>query len=91
MADTLPAIFFGHGHPMNAVLNNHYTNAWRLIGEHTVKPRAILLLSAHWFVPGSGVTSRCAPDRAARRSPSACCSRIAPRPHDRPTRAASPP
>jgi len=28
---------------MNAVLNNHYTNAWRLIGEHTVKPRAILL------------------------------------------------
>jgi 4,5-DOPA dioxygenase extradiol len=33
MSATLPAIFFGHGNPMNAVLNNGYTEAWRRIGD----------------------------------------------------------
>jgi 4,5-DOPA dioxygenase extradiol len=61
MAKTLPAIFFGHGNPMNAVLNNHYTEAWRLIGTKTPKPKAILSISAHWFVPGTGVTISTAP------------------------------
>ncbi len=57
----LPAIFFGHGNPMNAVSNNTYTDAWRSIGELTVKPRAILSISAHWFVPETGVTVSTAP------------------------------
>jgi 4,5-DOPA dioxygenase extradiol len=61
MAKTLPAIFFGHGNPMNAVLDNHYTEAWRLIGTKTPKPKAILAISAHWFVPGTGVTISTAP------------------------------
>ena len=61
MANILPAIFFGHGNPMNAVLNNTYTDAWRRIGELTTKPRAILSISAHWFVPGTGVTVSTAP------------------------------
>ena len=61
MSDILPAIFFGHGNPMNAVLNNPYTEAWRRIGEHTAKPRAILSISAHWFVPGTGLTISTAP------------------------------
>jgi 4,5-DOPA dioxygenase extradiol len=52
----LPAIFFGHGNPMNAVLDNVYTEAWRRIGKHTPRPKAILSISAHWFVPGTGVT-----------------------------------
>lgn len=56
MADILPAFFFGHGNPMNALLSNAYTEAWRRIGEQTPKPRAILSVSAHWFVPGTGVT-----------------------------------
>src|SRR5471030_393457 len=61
MADTLPVIFFGHGNPMNAVLSNPYTDAWRRIGETTPRPRAILSISAHWFVPGTGVTISTAP------------------------------
>ncbi len=61
MADPLPAIFFGHGNPMNAVLSNKYTEGWRRIGARTAKPRAILSISAHWFVPETGVTISTAP------------------------------
>jgi 4,5-DOPA dioxygenase extradiol len=61
MADILPAIFFGHGNPMNAVLSNVYTKAWSLIGRTTSKPKAILSISAHWFVPETGVTVATSP------------------------------
>ncbi len=46
---------------MNAVSTNRYTEAWRRIGGRTPKPRAILSISAHWFVPGTGVTVSTAP------------------------------
>jgi 4,5-DOPA dioxygenase extradiol len=52
----MPVIFFGHGNPMNAVTSNAYTEAWRRIGQETPRPKAILSISAHWFVPGTGVT-----------------------------------
>lgn len=61
MQGVMPAIFFGHGNPMNAVLKNNYTEAWRRIGEDTPRPKAILSISAHWFVPGTGVTISTAP------------------------------
>ena len=61
MHEVLPAIFFGHGNPMNAVQNNGYTEGWRTIGKQLRKPRAILSISAHWFVPGTGVTVSTAP------------------------------
>ena len=61
MAETLPAIFFGHGNPMNALVDNGYTRGWRLIGERTPVPQAILSISAHWFVPETGVTVSTAP------------------------------
>ncbi len=61
MSKILPAIFFGHGNPMNAVLDNNYTKAWQLIGKQTPKPKGILSISAHWFVPGMGVTVSTAP------------------------------
>src|SRR3974390_2966523 len=61
MANTLPAIFFGHGNPLNAVANNGYTEAWRRIGKETPRPKAILSISAHWFVPETGVTVSTAP------------------------------
>ena len=56
VAKILPAMFFGHGNPMNALQKNNYTNAWARIGEVTPKPKAILSISAHWFVPETGVT-----------------------------------
>jgi len=61
MPATLPAIFFGHGNPMNALLSNSYTEGWRRIGSETSKPKAILSVSAHWFVPGTGVTISTSP------------------------------
>ena len=61
MSDIFPTIFFGHGNPMNALLNNLYTDAWRRIGEGMPKPRAILAISAHWSVPITAVTISAAP------------------------------
>lgn len=61
MPQIMPAIFFGHGNPMNAVMNNNYTEGWRRMGKQTPKPKAILSISAHWFVPDTGVTISTAP------------------------------
>jgi 4,5-DOPA dioxygenase extradiol len=61
MSEILPVIFFAHGNPINAVLNNCYSQGWALIGEHTPKPKAILSISAHSFVLETGVTISTAP------------------------------
>ena len=61
MPDRMPAIFFGHGNPMNAILRNPYTEAWASLGQSLPRPAAVLSISAHWFVPGTGVTVTTAP------------------------------
>jgi 4,5-DOPA dioxygenase extradiol len=61
MADVLPAIFFGHGNPLNALQANHFTAGWRDIGARVPKPRAVLSISAHWYVTGTRVTANAAP------------------------------
>lgn len=61
MSGPLPAIFVGHGSPMNAIEQNHYTEAWRRIGVETPRPRAILAVSAHWFVSNTALTISAAP------------------------------
>jgi 4,5-DOPA dioxygenase extradiol len=61
MATRLPAIFFGHGNPMNALARNSYTEAWAGIGAAMPRPRAVLSISAHWYVPGVGVTVATSP------------------------------
>ena len=53
----MPAIFFGHGNPMNAVLRNEYSAAWSEIGKRIPRPRAIVSVSAHWFLPATLVTA----------------------------------
>ena len=60
MPDLMPAIFFGHGNPMNAVSKNVYTDGWAAIGRSIPRPRAILAVSAHWYIPGCGVTANAA-------------------------------
>jgi 4,5-DOPA dioxygenase extradiol len=59
--ETMPAVFFGHGNPMNALEQNHYTEAWREFGSRIPKPRAILVVSAHWYVNASAVTAMAHP------------------------------
>jgi 4,5-DOPA dioxygenase extradiol len=61
MSSILPAIFFGHGNPMNALQNNQFTQAWSGIGKDLPRPKAILCISAHWFVAETGVTISTAP------------------------------
>jgi len=57
----LPTIFFGHGNPMNAVQINAWTQGWAAIGQHLPRPRAVLSVSAHWYLPGTAVTAMAAP------------------------------
>ncbi|NCT68707.1 MAG: 4,5-DOPA dioxygenase extradiol [Rhodanobacteraceae bacterium] len=61
MTGTLPALFFGHGNPLNALASNAWTEAWRSIGERLPRPQAILAISAHWYVPGTAVTANARP------------------------------
>lgn len=57
----MPALFVGHGNPMNALARNKYTEAWRALGERLPRPRAILMISAHWYRPGLAVTAMAKP------------------------------
>ncbi len=53
----LPAAFIGHGSPMNALEVNRYTAAWRAFGQTVRRPRAILVISAHWYINATAVTA----------------------------------
>ncbi len=61
MRSPMPAAFLGHGSPMNALETNRYTQAWRAFGASVPRPRAILVVSAHWFVNISAVTAMARP------------------------------
>ena len=54
---TMPIAFLGHGNPMNALQRNRYTEAWRIFGESVPRPRAILVISAHWYTNATAVTA----------------------------------
>ncbi len=53
----MPVLFLGHGNPLNALDDNAYTRAWNEIGRSIPRPRAILMVSAHWYLPGTFVTA----------------------------------
>jgi 4,5-DOPA dioxygenase extradiol len=53
----MPAAFFGHGNPLNALDRNRYTEAWRAFGRSVPRPRAVLVVSAHWYVQATAVTA----------------------------------
>ena len=53
----MPAAFLGHGSPMNALERNRYTEAWRAFGASVPRPRAILVVSAHWYEGMTAVTA----------------------------------
>ncbi len=61
MSARLPAIFVGHGNPLNALSENAWTRAWEAIGAALPRPRAVLAVSAHWYVPLTAVTAMTAP------------------------------
>ncbi len=57
----MPAVFFGHGSPMNALETNQYTQAWADFGVTAPRPRVILAISAHWFTNATAVTAMAHP------------------------------
>jgi len=57
----MPAAFIGHGSPMNTLERNRYTEAWRAFGASVPRPRAILMVSAHWYINATAVTAMARP------------------------------
>ena len=53
----MPAVFFGHGSPMNALEHNRFTESWAEFGRVLARPRAVLAISAHWYVGFTAVTA----------------------------------
>jgi 4,5-DOPA dioxygenase extradiol len=53
----MPAIFFGHGNPMNAISDNAYSRGWAAVGASVGRPEAVLCISAHWYLPATLVTA----------------------------------
>lgn len=61
MNDQMPALFFGHSNPMNALLENNYTKQWAAVGNSIPRPKWVLSVSAHWYFPSTTVTALTAP------------------------------
>lgn len=56
-----PAVFIGHGSPMNALESNRFTQTWRAVGQQSPRPRAVLAVSAHWCINATAVTAMAQP------------------------------
>ena len=56
-AARMPALFVGHGSPMNALEDNALTRSWIALGERLPRPKAILCVSAHWETKGVLITA----------------------------------
>lgn len=52
-SDRLPVVFLGHGSPMNVIEDNDYSRAWSDLGKSLPRPKAILVVSAHWMTKGT--------------------------------------
>lgn len=61
MTDLMPAAFLGHGSPMNALESNRYTQAWQTWGLECPRPKAIVVVSAHWYINATAVTAMAKP------------------------------
>ena len=57
----MPAGFIGHGSPMNTLEHNRFTAAWRAFGGCVPTPRAVLVVSAHWYTNATAVTAMASP------------------------------
>lgn len=52
-SDRMPLVFLGHGSPMNAIEDTAYSRAWSDLGRTLPRPKAILVVSAHWMTRGT--------------------------------------
>jgi len=52
-----PVLFIGHGSPMNAIEDNMFSETWAQFGKDLEKPKAVLVISAHWLTNGTHITA----------------------------------
>jgi len=62
MGERMPVLFVGHGSPMNVVEDNRWSRGFAALREFVPKPRAIVAVSAHWFVDGTYLTGNASPE-----------------------------
>lgn len=55
--EKLPVLFIGHGSPMNGIEDNEFSRTWTKMGQEIMKPKAVLVISAHWLTRGTHVTA----------------------------------
>jgi 4,5-DOPA dioxygenase extradiol len=53
----MPLLFVGHGSPMNGIEDNAFSERWHAMGNDIQKPKAVLVISAHWFTKGTQITA----------------------------------
>lgn len=53
LTDRMPLVFLGHGSPMNAIEDTEFSQTWTELGRNLPRPRAILVVSAHWMTRGT--------------------------------------
>ena len=53
----MPALFLGHGSPMNVIEGNRFSKSWDILGKSLPMPKAILSISAHWETRGTWITA----------------------------------
>ena len=53
----MPVLFVGHGSPMNAIEDNEFSSRWKKLGKEIPKPKAVLIVSAHWLTKGTHITA----------------------------------
>ncbi|ATB70419.1 putative DOPA dioxygenase [Sulfurospirillum diekertiae] len=56
MSEIMPSLFLGHGSPMNLILENSFTEALEAISRELPTPKAILVISAHWYTTQTAVS-----------------------------------
>ncbi|WP_324217510.1 4,5-DOPA dioxygenase extradiol [Flavobacterium sp.] len=52
-----PVLFIGHGSPMNGIEDNEFSRTWTKFGNEIPKPKAVLVISAHWLTSGTHITA----------------------------------
>lgn len=60
-SDRMPVLFLGHGSPMNGIEDNEFVRGFKAQGASLEKPKAILVVSAHWETQGTLVTAMAHP------------------------------
>ena len=56
MSEIMPSLFLGHGSPMNLILENSFTEALEALSKELPTPKAILVISAHWYTNQTAVS-----------------------------------